>query len=218
MTTYTRPLSGGTPTTGQVVKAVHVNDPIDQIYDTILAGGITADQIATGAVDTSELATAAVTAAKMDGTLPDASAMATSTAPTLDKELANKKYVDDEITTAKTDVGFTFDGTQIFDSTCPTTFTDLDVAFAASITAQRMLVHMRIRNFGTAETFQFRTNGDTEDVGAGINDSSGTSVARLNNNNLGYITVLTDSNGIIEWQGLGAKSVDIFLLGFWVTQ
>ncbi len=96
MTTYTRPVTGGTPTTGQVVKAVHVNEPVDQIYDTILAGGITSDQIAAGAVDTSELATAAVTAAKMDGTLPDASAMATSAAPTIDKQLANKKYVDDQ--------------------------------------------------------------------------------------------------------------------------
>ncbi len=99
MTTYTRPVTGGTPTTGQVVKAVHVNEPVDQIYDTILAGGITSDQIAAGAVDTSELATEAVTAAKMDGTLPDASAMATSAAPTIDKQLANKKYVDDQITT-----------------------------------------------------------------------------------------------------------------------
>ncbi len=97
MTTYTRPLVNGTPTTGQVVKAGHVNEPIDQIYDTILAGGITSDQIAAGAVDTSELATAAVTAAKMDGTLPDASAMATSAAPTTDAQLANKKYVDDQI-------------------------------------------------------------------------------------------------------------------------
>ena len=101
MTTYTRPLGGGTPTTGQVVKAVHVNDPIDQIYDTILAGGITADQIAAGAVDTSELATAAVTAVKMDGTLPDGSEMATSTAPTTDKQLANKKYIDDIIGSAQ---------------------------------------------------------------------------------------------------------------------
>ena len=95
MTTYTRPVVNGTPTTGQVVKAAHVNEPIDQIYDTILAGGITADQIAAGAVDTAELATAAVTAAKMDGTLPDASAMATSAAPTTDAQLANKKYVDE---------------------------------------------------------------------------------------------------------------------------
>ncbi len=98
MTTYTRPVTGGTPTTGQVVKAVHVNEPIDQIYDTILAGGITSDQIAVGAVDTSELATEAVTAAKMDGTLPDDSEMATSAAPTTDKQLANKKYVDDNTT------------------------------------------------------------------------------------------------------------------------
>ncbi len=100
MTTYTRPLVNGTPTTGQVVKAAHVNEPIDQIYDTILAGGITSDQIAAGAVDTSELATAAVTAAKMDGTLPDASAMATSAAPTTDAQLANKKYVDDNVGSA----------------------------------------------------------------------------------------------------------------------
>ena len=97
MTTYTRPLGGGTPTDGQPVEAVHVNDPIDQIYDTILAGGITSDQIAAGAVDTSELATAAVTAAKMDGTLPDGSAMATSTAPIEDEDIANMKYVDDQV-------------------------------------------------------------------------------------------------------------------------
>lgn len=100
MTTYARPVTGGTPTTGQTVLAVHVNEPVDQIYDTILAGGITSDQIAAGAVDTSELATAAVTAAKMDGTLPDASEMATSAAPTTDKQLANKKYIDDQILSA----------------------------------------------------------------------------------------------------------------------
>ncbi len=79
MTTYARPLVNGTPTTGQVVKAAHVNEPIDQIYDTILAGGITSDQIAAGAVDTSELATEAVTAVKMDGTLPDGSTLAAAT-------------------------------------------------------------------------------------------------------------------------------------------
>lgn len=98
MTTYTRPISiHGTPTTGQVVKAGHVNEPIDQIYDTILAGGITADQIAAGAVNTTELATAAVTRAKMDGTVPDGSTMATSTAPTVDAGLANKLYVDNQV-------------------------------------------------------------------------------------------------------------------------
>lgn len=99
-TTYTRPVTGGTPTTGQVVKAVHVNEPVDQIYDTILAGGITDSQLASSSVTTAKLATAAVTAAKMDGTLPDESAMATSAAPTTDKQLANKKYVDDEIAPA----------------------------------------------------------------------------------------------------------------------
>ena len=103
MTTYTRPLVNGTPTTGQVVKAAHVNEPIDQIYDTILAGGITGDQVAAGAIDTAELATAAVTRAKMDGTIPDGSTTATNTAPTDEKGLANKKYVDDQIIAIDTD-------------------------------------------------------------------------------------------------------------------
>lgn len=94
-TTYTRPLVNGTPTTGQTVLAGQVNEPIDQIYDTILAGGITDSQLAPSSVITSKLATAAVTAVKMDGTLPDASALATSAAPTIDKQVANKLYVDD---------------------------------------------------------------------------------------------------------------------------
>ncbi len=93
--TYSRPLGAGTPTTGETVFAAQLNDPIDQIYDTILALGITDSQLASSSVTTPKLATAAVTAAKMDGTLPDASALATSAAPTLDKQVANKKYVDD---------------------------------------------------------------------------------------------------------------------------
>ena len=182
MTTYTRPLGGGTPTTGQVVKAVHVNDPIDQIYDTILAGGITADQIAVGAVDTSDLATAAVTAAKMDGTLPDASAMATSTAPTTDKQLANKKYVDDQIVsaapTAKAWCQFASDGTlQTGDHNVSTvTRTGLGsytvawtTDFANTLYAVFIQAHMASGNIRYAAPITLSTTGCTFEVFDGGN-------------------------------------------------
>ncbi len=145
MTTYTRPLVNGTPTTGGVVEAGHVNEPIDQIYDTILAGGITSDQIAVGAVDTSELATAAVTeaklataavtAAKMDGTLPDGSAMATSTAPTLDAQLANKKYVDDVVAAKGLE---SWDDSRVVDTTYEAT---KDLFVCVSTTSQNNILY-----------------------------------------------------------------------------
>ncbi len=217
MTTYTRPLGGGTPTTGQVVKAVHVNDPIDQIYDTIFAGGITADQIAAGAVDTAELATAAVTAAKMDGTLPDASAMATATAPTTDAQLANKKYIDDEITTAAAGAGFwKTSGATVLNATmaAATTFQDLDLSGTVGSNAalvflevsetQGDIVVVKPKGFGGIYTkHSFGTN-----EGACINDFAASS-------QFCYFIVATDSSGVIQIAAsTNSSTITVKLIGY----
>lgn len=65
MTTYTRPVTSGNPTTGQTIKADHINEPIDFIFDTILAGGITADQLAASAVTAGKIGTDAVITIKI---------------------------------------------------------------------------------------------------------------------------------------------------------
>ncbi len=79
MTTYTRPVVNGTPTTGQTIKATHINEPVDFLFDTVLAGGITADQLASLAVTEGKIATAAVTQTKLEGTLPDGATLAAAT-------------------------------------------------------------------------------------------------------------------------------------------
>ena len=210
MTTYTRPLVNGTPTTGQVVKAGHVNEPIDQIYDTILAGGITADQIAVGAVDTSELATAAVTAAKMDGTLPDASAMATSAAPTLDKHLANKKYVDDQRFQNRGDpssVDFA-----VGDLLTDGNWNDLNLSSIVSAGARAVLLKVAVQDNAVGSAIQFRRNGNSNIIAGGDVDTQVTNVLIRQ-----MLTIPCDTNRVIEYltSNLTFTTINITVIGWW---
>ncbi|KKN00015.1 hypothetical protein LCGC14_1142030 [marine sediment metagenome] len=209
MTTYTRPLVNGTPTTGQVVKAAHVNEPIDQIYDTILAGGITSDQIAAGAVDTTELATAAVTRAKMDGTIPDGSTTATNTAPTDEKGLANKKYVDDQVPTS----GFFTAATDEFNVTVGvgSTFEDLDIS--SSVGANVALVFFQIES--QVDDVKIKPKGEggaysAHPLGEGVSfNLSGSAPSEFV-----YGTVTTDSSGIIQVAAFTTSQFTLKVLGY----
>ncbi len=103
MTTYTRPVVNGTPTTAQTIKAAHINEPVDFLFDTVLAGGITADQLAalsvtagkigTDAVITAKIQDAAVTGAKFNSNAVDDS--------TIELSSDQLQLKDDGITAAK---------------------------------------------------------------------------------------------------------------------
>ena len=104
MTTYARPVVNGTPTTGQTIKAAHINEPVDFLFDTVLAGGITTDQLGALSVTEGKIATAAVTQTKIEGTLPDGSTLAAATeSGDPDRTIADKGFVDTQITTLDTD-------------------------------------------------------------------------------------------------------------------
>lgn len=69
MTIYSKPAKYGTIAEGDVIEPDHMTDLYDALYDTILPGGITADQLATGSVTADAIAASAVTTVKI---APDA--------------------------------------------------------------------------------------------------------------------------------------------------
>lgn len=212
-TTYTRPVVNGTPTTGQVVKAAHINEPIDQIYDTILAGGVTDSQLASSSVTTPKLATAAVTAAKMDGTLPDASAMATSAAPAIDKELANKKYVDDQVAAAST---WQTSGVEVFNATFSSASTFQDLDLSVEVGSNSVLVLLEVKSStnmdyvakpkGTGGTYTAHENPSGFDMGCAQAHFFGA-------NEFAYLIISTDSNGVLQ-HGADTGTAIVKLIGF----
>ena len=208
MTTYTRPVVNGTPTTGQTIKAAHINEPVDFLFDTVLAGGITDDQLAALSVTEGKIATAAVTQSKIEGTLPDGSSMATSAAPGADAELANKKYVDD-ITHVNVEGSPTSETTGALTIH---TWTDLKLT---DVTAKALVI-LRVSGDG----FSFvgvRPKGDTAykensmDANAG-----GAHVGRVNiTDETATLITPTDASGNIDvMSGLAGMKVTVVVVGY----
>lgn len=111
-----------------------------------------------------------------------------------------------------------YDGTQIFDANSPTSFTDLDVASLAAsgvgITTARYMYHLRVEfTNGNVGVF-FRENGHARDIGGGFDDSGGTTMCTIDSGNSGYITVLSDTSGIVEWDSTAAKDCNMYLLTY----
>ena len=84
MTIYSKPATYGTIADGKLLQPDHLTDLYEHIYDTILDGGITSDQISDDAVTTAKIGTGQVTAAKI----------ATDAVTTV-------KILDEAVTTAK---------------------------------------------------------------------------------------------------------------------
>lgn len=145
-------------------------------------------------------------------TVGDKSKNATSAAPDADAQLANKKYVDDQ----DASTGFWHhDGTQVFDTDAPTSFTDLDLSSYCG--SNRALVLLKIKNAdaSVSTTFWFRTNGDTENVAATSTFAGGSTIAAINTGNIAYVILETDASGIVEWMASdGSCDTDIWILGY----
>ncbi len=94
----------------------------------------------------------------------------------------------------------TYDGTLIYNGSAPSTYTDLNIATAASITAQKMFVHLAVKNTSaTKRSYVFRTNGQSESGPEASSSGGGTGLVDLEQNDVGYVSLITDANGIIEW-------------------
>ena len=107
---------------------------------------------------------------------------------------ANAKYVDAQVTAGRNTP--IYDNTELQDANAPDSFADLDIATLANLTPQRMLVLLRVKT-GTAggRIFKFRPNGDTGPT----SHPGGAGSCNISQNEVGYIVMMTDASGIIEW-------------------
>lgn len=143
--------------------------------------------------------------------------------PTTDNQASRKKFISDkfDISTGHDHDGIdskktaVFANTDVYNGNAPTSYTDLDLSGVTG--AIRSIVMLLVLNNGGGGTnFAFRTNGYTQ--GVGFNSSSaqgaGASGATLEAGYIGYIMVMTDANGVVEWKATDAYSTVITVLGY----
>lgn len=209
----------------------------------VKAGGIGATQIADLGVTTAKILDANVTLAKLaniatdsvigrttaatgvpevvpivgasgvgllidDDTLADASDLSGATQGSV------KAYVDTEVTT----YAMQYSGATVFTGSMPTSFTDLDLS--GTVGSNRCFVHISVAGDATANVV-FRTNGQTEGVGnPNITPSPGTSGTETTSGYISYLSLITDENGVLEWDSSAAGSggTVIKLLSYQVLQ
>jgi len=87
-----------------------------------------------------------------------------------------------------------FPGTLVHSGVGPGTHTDLDLS--SVVGSRKALVILRITKDATAgnDNYNFRTNGQTGNAPA-----NGIGWITLGASAMGYVEVITDSSGIIEW-------------------
>jgi len=104
-----------------------------------------------------------------------------------------------------------FGETQVFNGTSPTSYTDLNLS--SVIGSGQAMVYLKIRCNSTSTNYAFRTNGET--VAVGYPNISwfggGASAVTINTNYIGYVLVMTDSSGIVEWYGNNGVSTTVYV-------
>ena len=149
-------------------------------------------------------------------TLPDSAEMASDAAPVEDEAITNKKYVDDRDASA----GFWHtDGSTVFNTsmTAANTFQDLDLS--AKVGSNAALVFLEVHNngsdlfvckpkgYGSATFSKHNPGADTQGFGCCLIDH--------NTDDYGYVTVATDSSGVIQiGSGSNSETFTIKLVGY----
>jgi len=154
-----------------------------------------------------------------DGKIKDGAVMESGAAPTADAGVSNKKYVDDQITSAVAGTGFFHaSSATIFNThlTTANTFQNLDIATEAGITATSMLVFLQVKCSGSG-VFFIKPKGEGSTVtdhtmsgytGGGNCQFGGT-------NRYSYFTMATDTSGIIQiGANTNSDTFTIKLLGY----
>jgi len=107
---------------------------------------------------------------------------------------------------------FTYCGETVFNDSCPSTWTDLDLS--SYVGSRRALVFLRVKNAAsTAKKYRFRPNGDTRDYSYGY-DRSHCSACTIDPDEYGTVWVMTDTSGIIEWMSEVSESTILVLLAY----
>jgi len=104
------------------------------------------------------------------------------------------------------------DGTQVYDASSPTSWTELDLS--GIVGANRALVYLQVDNVdaSTYTWFRFRTKGLGRNIACRGEDSSAICAGMIYYGNTDYFLVETDDTGKVEWITDSAVDTDIYLL------
>ena len=91
-----------------------------------------------------------------------------------------------------------YSGSIIHSGAAPTSFTDVDLS--GIIGAKRAFVFLRVFCDTNDTAIYLRPNGETVPIGATIIEECGTTALSLDENTIGYVCVITDAAGVIEWR------------------
>lgn len=120
-----------------------------------------------------------------------------SSAPSSDYQVANKKSVDDIAAAAAASV-ISFVDTSVFDDVAPNIWTDLDLS--GIVGSNKAIVYLKV-TITIQSQLVFRTNGDAESIGITTQGLGASGVSMVANGS-GYVVVVTDSDGKVEWGSL----------------
>lgn len=89
-------------------------------------------------------------------------------------------------------------GTEVFSGNAPASFTDLDLS--SYVGSNAALVYLKIHNTSAGgKWYFFRKNGETDTMATDTYEHAG--LIYVVNGQFGYVVVITDSSGILEWHG-----------------
>lgn len=106
--------------------------------------------------------------------------------------------------------------TSVFSGAAPTSFTDLDLSGIVGVNSATVLLKV-VNNSTFSRQFAFRKKGDTDTENIN-NNSSGAN--RFNSipadMSAGYVMLITDSSGVIQWAASGTtSSIQVLIQAYW---
>lgn len=149
---------------------------------------------------------------------------AATTVDTTMSSAAIKTYIDTQDTAIPSGTGFVKwvaggGGSLILinNQASANSYTDLDIATLADITAIDTLCFIKVfnHNGAAARTWFFRQNGETNEIGTDIASQSAMTIADIiDGGAVGYVWIATDSAGVIEYKGEDTSNVTITLVAY----
>jgi hypothetical protein len=125
--------------------------------------------------------------------------------PIADNQATRKLYVDNLVTARSIWVKLSDPGTQVYNATAPTTWTDLNLS--SVVGTNRAMVFLQVGpSTTTPSNVYFRPNGTTSTINDGVTFGASSETICV------YILVTTDASGIVEWYCTSAATNMLILL------
>ena len=104
-------------------------------------------------------------------------------------------------------------GTLVFNSTAPTSWTDLDLS--SVVGSRQAMVFLAIQNNGAGDTnYRFRPNGSSREQTYAVDNYPCACAARINDGKWGYAWAFTHTDGKLEWDADLNRSTKVYVMSF----